>query len=124
MSFFGNDLKGHSFFAYMLYGGLRYSLPMKMFSTNPKIGLDYNYGSKNYFMYYAPDTDGFNRFAVRGHHAEIYTILPIHRKANIRFVYIFEKHDYSDGLVKPVSAGFPKINEIIHNISASLNVYF
>lgn len=121
---FGSDLSGKPLLGFNGYFGLRYNLPIEIFNDNIKVGADYNFGTKYFFQYYAPDTTGLNRFSVRGHHAEAYVIVPVYRKASLRLGYIFEHHDYPQLLMNYVGQGIPQIDETIHNFHAMLNVYF
>lgn len=123
-SVLGNKLDGKPLVGITAYAGLRISLPLEVDGNKFKLGADYNYGSKNFFMYYAPDFTGMNRFAIKGHHAEGYFLIPLHRKANIKVTYIFEKHDHALTLFAPVGQGLDKIDEKVHGISFMINAYF
>ncbi len=123
-SFLGSDLSGDVLTGFTAYAGMRWNTPLKIADSSLKIGADFNYASRYYFMYYAPDTTGLNRFGIRGYHGEGYIIIPIHRKANVRLCYIYEHHNYPWFLVGAVGAGVPEIDETIHNFNMMLNVSF
>jgi len=123
-SILGSNLDGKPLVGITAYAGFRISLPLEVDGSKVKLGADYNYGSKNFFMYYAPDFTGTNRFAIKGHHAEGYFIIPLHRKANIKICYLFEKHDHAFTLFAPVGKGLDKIDEKIHGFFFMLNAYF
>ncbi len=126
-SLLGNNLTGVTLHGFMFYGGLRYHTPIKMFNSHLKIGGDFNYGTKNHFSFYVPDTTGLSRFGIRGMHGETYVIIPLHRKANIRAAYIYERRLFEYDLYHSVgenSSNIPKTDEIIHNWNIMLNVHF
>ncbi len=120
----GNDLSGGHYVGLTGYAGFRYALPLHIAGEKIKVGGDYNYGSRYFFMYFSPDVTGLNRFSVRGHHVEGYFQIPVHRKAHFKLGYIFEKHDHPFFLMAPAGAGIPEIDERIHNIFLMLNAYF
>jgi hypothetical protein len=97
LTFLGDDFSGESKIATMYYLGLRYTTPIKMFHNAVKLGVSYNKASKYFYMYYATDTTYLSSFAIRGENLEGYLIIPINRKAHIRFGYIYQHHDYPWG---------------------------
>ena len=123
-SILGNKLDGKPLTGLTAFAGFRINLPIEIAKDKIKLGADYNYGSKNFFMYYAPDFTGMNRFSIKGHHAEGYFIIPLHRKANLKLCYIFEKHDHAFTLFAPVGKGLDEIDERIHSFYFMLNTYF
>jgi len=63
--------------------GMRYTLPIASMK-HPKIGLEYNHGSKNWFSFTQGSNDITNKLATRGSATEIYYIQPINRYAFLR----------------------------------------
>lgn len=126
-SLLGNNLSGSLLHGFMGYGGVRYNFPFTVNHISPKLGVDFNYGSPNHYSFHSPDTTGLNRFAVRGVHGEVYGIIPVHRKANIRLCYVYQRHFHTPDLFLPVGknrSNVPEVDEIIHNWNIMLNVYF
>ena len=74
--------------------GGRYELPVKMMH-NPKIGLEYNHGSKDWFSFTQGSNDVTNKLATRGSAYEAYYIQPINRYAYLRTGVTHIKYDYT-----------------------------
>ncbi len=71
----GNRLKGHG-----VYTGLRYQLPLS-FLNFPRIGLEYNYGSKYWLGLLSSGSGSLsNKLATRGNAYEIYYLQPLHKQ--------------------------------------------
>lgn len=72
------DKNGHAFWV-----GGRYTMPIDSLN-NPKIGIEYNEGSKNWFSFTQGSNSLTNKLATRGSAFEVYYIQPINRYANFR----------------------------------------
>lgn len=70
-------------YGYAYWIGARYTLPFVKLN-NPKIGIEYNHGSKYWFSFTQGSEDVTNKLATRGHATEIYYIQPINRYAYLR----------------------------------------
>ncbi len=124
MSVNGNDLSGEVLKGYLLYTGFRFHSPITVKNEAVKIGAEYTYTTKNHFGFYALDTTNLSKLGFRGHGLESYVLVPLHRKANFRFAYIYQKHLYDWGLMFAPGKGVPAIDETVHNVNVMLNVYF
>jgi len=74
--------------------GARYSLPLKKLH-NPKIGLEYNHGSKYWFSFTQGSNDITNKLATRGSAIEAYYIQPINRYVYLRAGLTHINYDYT-----------------------------
>ncbi len=74
--------------------GARYTMPIESLN-NPRIGLEYNHGSKNWFSFTQGSNDLTNKLATRGSATEVYYIQPINRYAYLRFGATMIDYDYS-----------------------------
>jgi len=74
--------------------GARYTFSNK-FLHNPKIGVEYNKGSKYWFSFTQGSNDITNKLSTRGKAWEIYYIQPINRYSFIRIGGVFIKYDYT-----------------------------
>ena len=74
--------------------GGRYTLPVTALH-NPKIGLEYNHGDKNWFSFTQGSNDVTNKLATRGSAIEGYYIQPINRYAYLRTGVTYIKNDYT-----------------------------
>ncbi len=64
--------------------GTRYTMPIESMK-NPKLGVEYNQGSQNWFSFTQGSNSLTNKLATRGNALEVYYIQPINRYANLRF---------------------------------------
>jgi len=74
--------------------GMRYTIPNLSFN-NPRIGIEYNHGDKNWFSFTQGSNDVTNKLATRGDATEIYYIQPINRYAYLRFGVEMIDYDYT-----------------------------
>jgi len=79
---------GHAFWL-----GTRYTMPIESMK-NPKIGVEYNQGSKNWFSFTQGSNSLTNKLATRGSAVEVYYIQPINRYASLRFGAEMIDYDY------------------------------
>ncbi|MDO8454541.1 MAG: DUF3373 family protein [Sulfurimonas sp.] len=79
---------GHAFWL-----GTRYTMPIQSIK-NPKIGVEYNQGSENWFSFTQGSNSLTNKLATRGNALEVYYIQPINRYANLRFGAEMIDYDY------------------------------
>lgn len=84
-----DDKTGH---AYWLGG--RYTFNSDILN-NPRIGLEYNHGSQNWFGFTQGSNDVTNKLATRGDAIEAYYIQPINRYAHLRVGAQMIDYDYS-----------------------------
>jgi hypothetical protein len=83
--------------AHAVHAGLRYNLPLVKFNS-PKIGFEYNYGSKYWFGINAGSADKLNKLDIRGSVWDLYYIQPINRYFMTRLSYTQANFDYDDGM--------------------------
>ncbi len=74
--------------------GTRYTVPFKAIN-NPRIGLEYNHGSKNWFSFTQGSNDLTNKLATRGAATEVYYIQPINRYAHLRLGATMLDYEYT-----------------------------
>jgi len=86
------DTKTKTGYAYWV--GARYTLPIKKLH-NPKIGLEYNHGNKNWFSFTQGSNDITNKLATRGSAIEGYYIQPINRYVYLRAGVTHINYDYT-----------------------------
>ncbi|MFA6143315.1 MAG: DUF3373 family protein [Sulfurimonas sp.] len=80
---------GHAFWV-----GGRYTFENALLN-NPRVGLEYNHGSKNWFSFTQGSNDVTNKLATRGDAVEAYYIQPINRYAYLRVGAQVINYDYS-----------------------------
>lgn len=80
---------GHNFWL-----GMRYTMP---FNLAPKIGLEWNYGSKYWWSGTSGSYHPTNKLATRGHAYEAYVLFPVNEYANVRVGYIHQDYEYTTG---------------------------
>lgn len=106
---------------YSFWAGVQYPIE----SIKTKLGVEYNYGSKNWvnFTQGADDIAG-SKTAARGHVADFYTIFDIAKNAFLKLNYQYYHYDYSGsgwslGAPKKLSSSpallFPTFKSV-HNI--------
>lgn len=74
--------------------GARYTLPFNSIN-NPRVGLEYNHGSQNWFSFTQGSNDLTNKLATRGSATEVYYIQPINRYAHLRLGATMIDYDYT-----------------------------
>jgi len=74
--------------------GARYTLPFEAMNK-PRIGLEYNNGSENWFSFTQGSNDLTNKLATRGSATEVYYIQPINRYAHLRLGATMIDYDYT-----------------------------
>lgn len=75
--------------------GMRYSLP---FEHQPKIGLEYNYGSKYWWSGTVSPYHPTAKMSTRGHAVEAYFLHPLNAYSSLRLGYLYIDNEYSNGL--------------------------
>ncbi|MBI4792056.1 MAG: putative porin [Deltaproteobacteria bacterium] len=83
------DRTGSSIFA-----GLRYTVPFTPL-RDPKIGFEYNHGSKYWMSMTMASTEMFNKLATRGDAYEFYYIQPVNENLFFRAGYTFIDYAYT-----------------------------
>lgn len=87
-----DDTEGKTGYAYWLGG--RYTLPLASMN-DPKIGLEYNHGTKYWYSFTQGSNDITNKLATRGSSTELYYVQPINRYAHLRFGAQFISYDHT-----------------------------
>jgi hypothetical protein len=82
-----------------VYAGLRYELPIA-FLNRPKIGFEYNEGSRYWFSYTPGSSEIYNRLATRGEAYDAYYIQPFND-------YLFLRTGYTKIKYKWTGSGMP-----------------
>lgn len=76
------------------YTGLRYTLPVEMLN-NPKVGFEYNHGSKNWFSFTQSSIEFYNKLATRGNAYDVYYIQPFNSNLFARLGYTYLDYDHT-----------------------------
>ncbi len=79
---------------YAFYGGLRYTIPYDPLN-NPKLGFEYNYGSRYWYSMTVGTPDPFNKLATRGSVYDAYYIQPVNKYLFFRAGYTRAEFDYT-----------------------------
>ena len=74
--------------------GTRYTMPLASMN-NPRVGIEYNKGSKNWFNFTQASNSLTNKLSARGDAIEVYYIQPINRFAHIRVGAEMIDYDYT-----------------------------
>lgn len=74
--------------------GLRYTMPIKALNQ-PKLGFEYNHGSKYHFTPTTGSSELYNKFAVRGNAYELYYIQPVSRNLFFRTGATYADFDFT-----------------------------
>ena len=86
----GQDKKSGS----SLYAGLRYKLPIDKLN-HPKIGFEYNHGSKYWISMGNASNELYNKLATRGDVYDVYYIQPVSKHLFFRAGYTTIDYDYT-----------------------------
>ena len=87
-----NGKNGHTGWA--VFTGFRYTTPFS-FLNNPKLGFEYNHGSKYWFSFTQGSTELYNKLGTRGNVYDFYYIQPINRYMFLRTGFTYVDYDYS-----------------------------
>ena len=79
---------------YSVYTGLRYTLLSKSL-RNPKLGFEYNHGSRYWFSFTQGSEELFNRLATRGNAYDFYYIQSINKHLFLRMGYTYIDYNYN-----------------------------
>ncbi len=74
--------------------GFRYTMPIKALN-NPKLGFEYNHGSKYHFTMTSGANELYNKLATRGDAYELYYIQPVSRHLFFRAGYTHVDYDFT-----------------------------
>ena len=77
-----------------IYAGLRYTVPAD-YLNSPKIGFEYNHGSRYWYSMTVGCPDPFNKLATRGSVYDLYYIQPVNKYLFFRTGYMQVEYDYS-----------------------------
>lgn len=86
------------------YAGFRFQLPIEA-AKFPRVGFEYNYGSRYWISFASPTTDLANKLANRGHSYEGYWIQPINDYLFARFDVLHIDTDFSGGFFGGLAPG-------------------
>lgn len=101
--------------------GARYTMPFPSLN-NPRLGFEYNQGSKNWFSFTQGSNSLTNKLATRGNAYEVYYIQPINRYAHIRVGAEMIDYDYTGS---GYQIGTPmKVSSVGANAIDKLNNYY
>ena len=104
--------------------GLRYTLPIRK-KFHPKLGLEFNYGSRFHISFAMPNDQLVSKLTTRGHAVEGYLIVPVSDRIWLRGGYMRIDNDYSQGFFGPNPAMFgstaPQSEYTLHNFNFVLN---
>ena len=109
-----------------LYAGFRYTVPIDALNR-PKIGFEFNMGSRYHITLQQPTERIISKFETRGSAYETYAILPINRSLFIRAGYLFIQRDYDftfagpNPATDPSGSTAPPVNEQLHNFHLTLS---
>ena len=84
----------HGHTGWAIYTGVRYTIPVSMLNL-PKIGFEYNHGSKYWFSYTMGTDDIYNKLATRGDAFDVYYIQPFNRYLFLRTGYTYLDYNYT-----------------------------
>ena len=108
-----------------IYTGLRYALPIGE-TNRPKIGFEFNYGSRYLISFGTPTDQLINKLATRGTAYETYFIMPINDIMFLKLTHLYVKNDYYGGFFGPNPAAFgstaPEIDQKTHNVGLTLDI--
>lgn len=86
----GHDRKSGS----AIYAGMRYTIPFDQLN-NPKVGFEYNHGSKYWMSMTSGTAELFNKLASRGDVYEVYYTQPVDKNLFFRAGYTHVDYDYT-----------------------------
>lgn len=112
---------------YFFFVGGRATIPIPKLNE-PKIGFEYNSGSRYHISFATQSDNLLNKLAIRGKAYEGYLILPMEKKWFIRFSYLFMDHDYSGSFFGPnpdmMGSTAPELDQKVHSTSLVLSAEF
>lgn len=77
-----------------IYAGARYTIPFEPLNR-PKIGFEFNHGSRYWFSMTMGGTDLFNKLATRGDAYDLYYIQPVNQYLFFRAGFMHISYDYT-----------------------------
>lgn len=83
-----------SFTGHAFYAGLRYTFASDLFNE-PKVGFEYNHGSRYWYSMTVGSPDPFNKLATRGSVYDFYYIQPVNKHMFFRFGFTSVSYDYT-----------------------------
>jgi hypothetical protein len=116
-----------TFFAFT---GMRYTMPFGE-EIAPKVGFEFNYGSRYMISFSSPTSTLTNKLANRGEAYEAYVIQPVNERLFFRLSYSLIQTRYTGGFFGP-SANFvpqfggtaPAVDQHLHSLALILNATF
>jgi hypothetical protein len=115
---------------YFFFGGGRYTMPFGE-ALAPKLGFEFNHGSRYMISFAAPTSNLTNKLANRGNAYEGYYIQPINEHLFLRLSYSYIDTQYSGGffgpsarLFPPLGGTAPAVDQHLHTLSLLLDARF
>lgn len=122
------DADNHT--TYFLFTGARYTMPFGE-AKAPKLGFEYNYGSRYLISFATPTSNLTNKLANRGHAYEAYYIQPFNEHLFMRFSYSYIDTRNTGGFFGPSGNLFPAfggtappVDQHLHTLSLMLDARF
>lgn len=110
-----------------VYTGLRYTFPIEALHE-PKLGFEFNYGSRYHISFNQQTEQLVNKLATRGKAYEAYLIFPFNESLFLRGSYLFIDTDYAGSFFGPNPAAFgstaPEVDRTLHSFNAVLHATF
>jgi len=115
---------------FFFFGGGRYTMPFGE-TRAPKLGFEFNHGSRYMISFAAPTSNLTNKLANRGNAYEAYYIQPFNEHLFMRFSYTYIDTQYSGGFFGPSANLFPAlggtapaVDQHLHTLSLLLDARF
>lgn len=122
------DASDHT--TYFVFAGSRYTMPFGE-SKAPKIGFEFNHGSRYMISFATPTSNLTNKLANRGNAYEAYYIQPFNEHLFMRFSYSYIETHYTGGffgpsqrLFPPLGGTAPPVDQHLHTLSLMLDARF
>ncbi len=87
-----NGQKSHTGWA--VFTGLRYTMPVVSLN-HPKLGFEFNHGSRYWFSFTQGSTELYNKLSTRGNVYDFYYIQPFNKSLFLRTGYTMLRYNYS-----------------------------
>lgn len=121
--FFSGTEEGNTA-TFFFFSGARYTLPIETLNR-PKIGLEFNYGSRYLISLQQANDRLISKLETRGNAVEAYAIFPFSRHFFVRLGYLFIDRNFEGIFAGPSPALFgstaPEVDETLHNLSLTFN---
>ncbi|MEZ4225228.1 MAG: DUF3373 family protein [Polyangiaceae bacterium] len=111
---------------YFFFGGARFKLPFGD-KLAPRLGAEYNFGSRYMISFAGPTSNLTNKLANRGHAVEAYVIQPLAEGLWFRTSYTWIDTNYSGGFFGPAApfgGTSPEVEQTLRSLSFALDATF